>query len=110
MRKVTPTNKKITLKIHTLIMMIRYSTVMKAKNNHLFLWKKMSISFKNMACSSVVPVTISCNRTEPNQNFFNSDAGDVETKISTSKTESDKSVLFTANRFNTVKNTFNLRF
>lgn len=52
----------------------------------------MSIFFKNMVCSSVVHATISCNRMEPNQNFFNSDAGDVETKISTSKTEWDKSV------------------
>lgn len=110
MKTVTPTNKKITPKIHTLIMMIRCRTVMKGKIKHLFLWKKMWISFKNMACSSVVPATISCNRMEPNQNFFNSDAGDVETKISTSKTELDKSVLFTANRFNTVKLSLNLRF
>lgn len=45
---------------------------------------------------------------EPKENFLSSDAEDVETKISTSKTESEKSLLFTANHFNTVKVNINL--
>ena len=45
---------------------------------------------------------------EPKENFLSSDAEDVATKISTSKTESEKSLLFTANHFNTVKININL--
>lgn len=97
----------MTLKIHTLNMMTLYRTVMKGTIKHPFLWKRMSISFKNMVCSSVVLATISCNPIKQNQNFFNSDAGDVGTKILTSKTEWEINVLFTVNRFNTVKIFFN---